>query len=170
MLSAWIPHAAWLSPPATPRTRAIRASAESVTISTFNLWCPEYRRLGDEGTRESSFPEMYTQRQQRLLRLPLWQESDIVCCQEFWYASPDVFEMYVSALRRRFKMHGLQRSGRRPDGLLIAIAHEWEVIHEEDLDFDDIAGRCAQVLHVRRDGRDPARTAVAASEERAATL
>ena len=170
MLSAWIPHAVWLSPPPTPRTRAIRASAESVTVSTFNLWCPEYRRLGDEGTRESSFPEMYTQRQQRLLGLPLWQESDIVCCQEFWYASPDVFEMYVSALRRRFKMHGLQRSGRRPDGLLIAIAHEWEVIHEEDLDFDDIAGRCAQVLHVRRDGRDPARTAVAAREERAATL
>ena len=44
------------------------------------------------------------------------------------YASPDVFEMYVSSLRRRFKMHGLQRSGRRPDGLFIAIAHEWEVV------------------------------------------
>ena len=164
------PHA-WLSPPPTPRTprsaarRAIRDSAdtETVTVSTFNLWCPEYRRLGDEGTRESSFPEMYTQRQERLLGLPVWQESDIVCCQEFWYASPDVFEMYVSSLRRRFKMHGLQRSGRRPDGLFIAIAHEWEVVHEEDLDFDDIAGRCAQVLHVRRDGRDAAAGAAGAA-------
>ena len=145
---------AWLSPPPVVRTprsaerRAIRACADAVTVSTFNLWCPEYRRVGD--TRESSFPEMYTQRQKRLLRLPVWQESDIVCCQEFWYASPDVFEMYVSTLRRRFKMHGLQRSGRRPDGLFIAIAHEWEVLHEEDLDFDDVAGRCAQVLHIRR--------------------
>ena len=161
------PHA-WLSPPPTPRTarsaarRAIRASADTVTVSTFNLWCPEYRRVGDEGTRESSFPEMYTQRQERLLGLPVWRESDIVCCQEFWYASPDVFEMYVSSLRRRFKMHGLQRSGRRPDGLFIAIAHEWEVVHEEDLDFDDIAGRCAQVLHVRRPGREAAGGAGAA--------
>ena len=46
------PHA-WLSPPPTPRTprsaarRAIRASADAVTVSTFNLWCPEYRRVGD---------------------------------------------------------------------------------------------------------------------------
>ena len=157
LVASTLSHVAWLSQP-TPRTprsaarRAIRACADAVTISTFNLWCPEYRRVGD--TRESSFPEMYTQRQKGLLRLPVWRESDIVCCQEFWYASPDVFEMYVSTLRRRFKMHGLQRSGRRPDGLFIAIAHEWEVVHEEDLDFDDIAGRCAQVLHIRRGGSD----------------
>ena len=45
--------------------------------------------MGDEGTRESSFPEMYWPRQERLLNLPVWRESDIVCCQEFWYASPD---------------------------------------------------------------------------------
>ena len=114
-------------------------------------------------------PEMYTQRQQRLLGLPLAGERhrllsgvlvrltrrlrDVREC-----AAPTVQDARAAT----------ERSAARR--LLMAIAHEWEVIHEEDLDFDDIAGGCAQVLHVRGDGRDPGRTAVAAREERASRL
>lgn len=130
-----------------PAARACAAD-NSVKVSTFNLLCPAYRRIGDQ--RESDYPEMYMARHEAILELPFWQESDIVCCQEFWYADADVFGLYVKRLLPRFQMHGLQRSGDRPDGLFMAITHEWEVVHEDDLDFGDVAGRCAQVLHLRR--------------------
>lgn len=47
-------------------------------------------------------------------------------------------------------MHGMQRprisaTVSRPDGLFMAISREWEVVREVDLDFEDAAGRCAQV-------------------------
>ena len=32
----------------------------------------------------------------------------------------------------------------------MAISKDWEVVHEADIDFEDAAGRCAQLLHLRR--------------------
>ena len=32
----------------------------------------------------------------------------------------------------------------------MAISNEWDVVHEADIDFEDAAGRCAQLLHLRR--------------------
>ena len=95
-------------------------------------------------------------------QLPLWSVSDIVCCQEFWYASPETLARYVEVLAPRYRLHGLQRPGpdgassRRPDGLFMAIRDEWEVLHEVDIDFEDAAGRCAQLLHLRRQPEDRA--------------
>jgi len=128
-----------------------------LTVSTFNLWCPAYRRMPGQpdSVRESQYPETYMQRNRAILELPVWAESDVICCQEFWYSNPDVFNLYVRALGGRYRMHGLQRPGgpdgaRRPDGLFMAIAREWDVVHESDIDFEDAAGRCAQLLHLRR--------------------
>jgi len=135
-------------PTQEPSTRLV----DHVQVSTFNLWCPAYRRLAGEPdeVREADFPEQYMQRNQQILALPLWSSSHIICAQEFWYSSPDVFDLYVKALSPTYRMHGLQRAGGRPDGLFMAISRDWEVVHELDLDFEDAAGRCAQVLHLRR--------------------
>ena len=155
-----------LPPCASPRllrSRSVRASANELTVSTFNLWCPAYRRVdGDEEVREAEFPELYMPRHREILGLDVWNTSDIVCCQEFWFGSQDVFDLYVNTLQPHFKMHGLRRSGARPDGLFMAISREWEVVHEADLDFEDAAGRCAQLLHLRReaDSDDASSTAV----------
>ena len=102
------------------RGSAVHASsATSLTVSTFNLLCPAYRRLAGESVREEAYPDVYMERNRAILELPLW-ESDIICAQEFWYANREVFDMYVEALQGRFRMHGLQRpgpdGGRRPDG------------------------------------------------------
>ena len=113
-------------------------SSAGVTVSTFNLWCPAYRRLQGQSddVRESQFPERYYERNHKILQLPqLWAASDIICLQEFWYSSAEVFDLYVKALAGRYRLHGLQRAGpggigRRPDGLFMAISKEWEVVHE----------------------------------------
>lgn len=60
----------------------------------------------------------------------------------------------IGHLEPRFRMHGMQRprisaTVSRPDGLFMAISRAWEVVHEADLNFEDAAGRCAQV----REGR-----------------
>lgn len=155
-LPAWSVRAVWV-PVAPPRVsprllRSVRASADELTVSTFNLWCPAYRRVnGDDDVRESEFPELYMPRHREILGLDVWNTSDIVCCQEFWYASQDLFDLYVNTLQPRYRMHGLRRSGARPDGLFMAISREWEVVHEADLDFEDAAGRCAQLLHLKRE-------------------
>ena len=100
-----------LPPCASPRllrSRSVRASANELTVSTFNLWCPAYRRVdGDEEVREAEFPELYMPRHREILGLDVWNTSDIVCCQEFWFGSQDVFDLYVNTLQPCFKMHGL---------------------------------------------------------------
>ena len=127
-----------------------------IRVATFNLLCPAYRRLTNQpdDMREAEFPRMYLTRSDAILRQPIWQTADIICCQEFWYANQQTFDLYVRTLQPHFLMHGLQRPGhgvlQRPDGLFMAISRRWEVIHEADIDFEDAAGRCAQLLHLRR--------------------
>ena len=41
------------------------------------------------------------ERNRQILTLPLWSTSDIVCAQEFWYSSSEVFDLYVKALAGR---------------------------------------------------------------------
>jgi len=142
-----------------------------LNVATFNLLCPAYRRVrtGDDDVRESQFPALYERRVERILALePLWS-ADIVCAQEFWYGSESYMEKMVTALESRFVMHGMQRpriseTVPRPDGLFMAISREWEVLHEADLNFEDAAGRCAQILHLRRVGGTAARRAAAADD------
>ncbi len=86
LLLAVLPALRWVVAPALrsaarlARSRPLVASVDRVTISTFNLWCPAYRRMGtSEGTpkeelggsfssqkdgrvRESEFPEIYMPR------------------------------------------------------------------------------------------------------------
>ena len=130
-------------------------SSSAIAVTTFNLLCPAYRRIQGEPDeiREEQFPDEYIKRNQAILALPFWQDSDVVCCQEFWYTEQTIFEMYVNALSSRFLLHGMRRPQRRPDGLFMAVSRAWEVVHEADIDFEDAAGRCAQMLHLRRRGR-----------------
>jgi len=67
------------------------SDTDSVTVSTFNLLCPAYKRLPGEpdAVRESQSPDDYIARNKKILRQPVWNSS-IVCCQEFWYDSPHV--------------------------------------------------------------------------------
>ena len=50
---------------------------EAVTISSFNLLCPAYRRTaaGDDLVRESQFPDQYMARQRKILQLPFWSSD-----------------------------------------------------------------------------------------------
>ena len=55
--------------------------------------------------RESQFPELFMPRHEKILELPLWRESDVVCAQEFYYGTGPgdenaqrCFDMYVRAL------------------------------------------------------------------------
>ena len=186
----WTPHTAAMCGSAsmsagmsTKMSTVISAStpppvSAPVTVSTFNLLCPAYYRV-DADRRESEFAERYLARQDGILSLKQLWESDIICCQEFWYSDALCFQKYVDSLRPRFFMHGLQRKGGivcndegrpctqlpgRPDGLFMAISREWEVLHEADLDFEDAAGRCAQILHIRRPShRSPSELLVTSS-------
>ena len=141
------------APPAAPATRgqqrpalvgrtrhALRmcgtAATHNLTVSTFNLLCPAYRRVPGkpDNVREADTPEDYLKRNKQILFLPLFAESDVICCQEFWYSNAEVFNLYVNALNSKYRMHGLQRPGPggsvRPDGLFMAISREFEVVHE----------------------------------------
>lgn len=143
-----------LAAPATPAHQHLALARHGFTVSTFNVHCPAYRKLPC-GQLELNHPERFIERQSRILRLPFWKSSDIVALQEFWYESPEITDMWVSALAPSFHLHGLQRGharrGRkRPDGLLTAVSREWTVLSEVEIDYADVGDRCAQLLHVRR--------------------
>ncbi|KAJ1635658.1 hypothetical protein T492DRAFT_965001 [Pavlovales sp. CCMP2436] len=145
--------AAPVAPITTPR-------ALGFVVSTLNVHCPAYRKLPC-GDLEQHQPELFLARHSKIVELPLWDSSDFVALQEVWYACPEVHAMFVTALQTRFHLHGLQRGfGRRgrerPDGLMLAVKRQWNVLAEVEVDFADVGDRCAQLLHVRRasDGRE----------------
>ncbi|KAG8458870.1 hypothetical protein KFE25_004204 [Diacronema lutheri] len=147
-----------LAAPAAPAHQL--AHSRGFTVSTLNVHCPAYRRL-PSGALEQTEPHAAAARHARILALPMWRTSDFVALQEFWYASPECVDSFISALSPRFHLHGVQRGygrrgRRRPDGLLTAVSRAWNVVGEVEVDFADVGDRCAQLLHVRRrvDGRE----------------
>ncbi len=79
------------SPPSMLRLRggshaagAIPSSPSMLKVSTFNIWCPLFRRIEREDQKESQFPEKYTKRLGDILDVLLKSDSDIICLQEFW--------------------------------------------------------------------------------------
>jgi hypothetical protein len=62
----------------------VQTSSQMLKVSTFNIWCPLFRRTGHENEKESQHPEMYSRRMEGILEMIENVDSDIVCLQEVW--------------------------------------------------------------------------------------
>lgn len=128
-------------------------STEDLLLSctTFNVLAPIYKRLGKEEVRESSFREEWLPRNKKILRTLLEKKSSIICLQELWLENPELVGLYEDALRQEgYSVFKLPRTNNRGDGLLTAVREDrLQVVHHEDLHFNDSGDRVAQFLWLR---------------------
>ncbi|CAI5467515.1 unnamed protein product [Closterium sp. Yama58-4] len=138
---------------------AAAASAEpaggvELSISTFNILAPIYKRLAGEAVRESAFPEEWMARNERILAALRATDSTVVCLQEFWF-NADLERMYHHALEAHgYQLYKLPRTNARGDGLLTAVrgGQGVSVADYEPILFNDCGDRVAQLLRLRVHG------------------
>jgi len=117
-------------------------------VTTFNMLCPLFRRLQGE-ERESSFPAIYNERQQEILKLLQSCGSDIICLQEFWVNNEEIVKMYRDKLGSKYQWMQLSRTGGRGDGLVTLVKHEIELLDQQDIIFHDFGDRVAMLARMK---------------------
>lgn len=141
------------------RGRALARAAEGrgepgdFSIMTFNVLCPEYKRVsGSDGGRESAVRESYMRRTQALIEHVCARPASIICLQEVWLGNDEVGAMWRRALAERgFDVRATRRTSCRCDGLMTAIDEEvFEVVESRDCLFNDCGDRVATALRLRR--------------------
>lgn len=132
-------------------------SDDALTITTFNVLAPCYRRVKqDDGTvvMEATLPEVATARQTRVVDALLDQSSSVCCLQEFWHANAETKALYESRMAAAgYQTFVTPRTGGRPDGLLTCVrSADFDVVEHRNLDFNDCGDRVASLLHLRSVG------------------
>ena len=122
----------------------------TLQISTFNIWCPLFRRMGSGGAegaggggdaRECDYRELYVPRNLEIIEQILEEDSDIVCIQEFWVNNADMVGLYTEKLGHKYHLHQLCRTGGRGDGLVTLLKHGIQVKDKRDIMFRDLGDR-----------------------------
>ncbi|XP_057507631.1 uncharacterized calcium-binding protein At1g02270-like isoform X2 [Actinidia eriantha] len=124
----------------------------SISCTTFNILAPIYKRLNkeDQSCRESDFRANWLNRNHKILDWLLYERSSIICLQEFWVGNEELVDMYETRLGNAGYMNfKLARTNNRGDGLLTAVHKDYfRVLNHQELLFNDIGDRVAQLLHV----------------------
>lgn len=123
----------------------------SVSITTFNILAPIYKRIGHEGCRESQYHDAWFKRNEDIIALLLLKGSSIICLQEFWLGNKELVHLYEESLvRAGYDTFMLARTSDRGDGLLTAIKRDRiSVLNCKELRFYDCGDRVAQFFHLR---------------------
>ncbi|KAH7299390.1 hypothetical protein KP509_24G009100 [Ceratopteris richardii] len=124
----------------------------SLSITTFNILAPIYKRIGpDENCRESDYHDAWYKRNLDIIRMLLSNDSSIICLQELWLENEELVHLYEDSLNRHgYDVFTLRRTSGRGDGLLTAIKRDrFSVLTCKDLRFNDFGDRVAQILHLR---------------------
>jgi len=121
-------------------------------LRSLNVLCPAYKRT--PYGREEDNEDDWRARLEDLLNLPQLWDGDIISLQEVFLASEEYVNQIVTRHAREFAFYGYQREydrqTHRADGLLIGLRKDIEVVYKKEIDFEDVAGKCALLLHVRR--------------------
>eukprot|EP00850_Spirogloea_muscicola_P023748 SM000385S14626 [mRNA] locus=s385:9644:13834:- [translate_table: standard] len=129
------------------------AVAEEILLSctTFNILAPIYKRMDNQGLRESQLKDIWLARNQQILTMLLEKASSMICLQEFWLGSKDLVSLYQEKLGQAgYSTFTLARTNNRGDGLITAIdTSKLSVIDYKELLFHDCGDRVAQLLRVK---------------------
>ena len=134
-------------------------TGDALTITTFNVLAPCYRRVKQEDgstVMESTLPDVAAARQARVVDSLLRLSSSVCCLQEFWHASPETKSLYEGRMADAgYQTFVTPRTGGRPDGLLTAVRLEdFDVVEHRNVLFNDCGDRVASLLHLRPRGAD----------------
>ena len=126
----------------------------NVSVCTFNVLAPCYKRLSSEFDRESAHESLWRSRHLSIINLLQSLQIHFICLQEFWLDNPTFVHLYESHLSSKYSSYYVRRTGGLDDGLAIFIDRtHFEVIDKIDLLLHDIGNRVGLLLHLQFNGQ-----------------
>ena len=128
--------------------------SDPLSVCTFNILAPCYKRLSSEVDREGAHGEVWRLRHQAIVDLLLSLKIDVICLQEFWLKRRAFVGLYESRLSSRYSFHYIQRTGDLEDGLAILVDRTQLTVQDQcDLRLNDIGNRVGLLLNVDYHGQ-----------------
>lgn len=129
-------------------------STNILSICTFNILAPCYKRLSSEYDRESSYKSLWQSRHLSIINLLQSLEIHLICLQEFWLNEPAFSQLYETHLSSKYSFHYVQRTNDLDDGLAILVDKNYlKVIDQYDLLLYDIGNRVGLLLNLEYNGK-----------------
>ncbi|CAF1241756.1 unnamed protein product [Rotaria sp. Silwood1] len=128
---------------------------DTLSVCTFNILAPCYKRLSSEYDRESSYDSLWQKRHLSIINLLQSFEINLICLQEFWFKNPLFIQLYKSNLSSKYSFYTLQRTGFLDDGLAILVdSNHLKVIDIYNMKLNDIGHRIGLLLNFEFNGKN----------------
>ncbi|CAF3687359.1 unnamed protein product [Rotaria sp. Silwood1] len=128
---------------------------DTLSVCTFNVLAPCYKRLSSEKDRESLHESLWHRRHSSIINLLQSLEIDLICLQEFWFKNPLFIQLYKANLSPKYSFYTLQRTGFLDDGLAILIdSNRVKFIDRYDMKLHDIGNRIGILLNLEFNGKN----------------
>lgn len=129
---------------------ALKKTINDVSICTFNVLAPCYKRLSSEYDRESANESLWRSRHLSIINLLQSLQIHLICLQEFWLNNPTFVHLYESHLSSKYSSYYVRRTHGLDDGLAIFVDRtHFQVIDKVDLLLHDIGNRVGLLLHLQ---------------------
>jgi mRNA deadenylase 3'-5' endonuclease subunit Ccr4 len=129
-------------------------TTNNLSVCTFNILAPCYKRLSSEYDRESSYESVWRLRHLSIINLLQSLQIHLICLQEFWLTDQSFIDLYESHLSSKYSFHYVQRTHGLDDGLAIFVdRNHIKVVDKLDLLLHDIGNRVGLLLNLEYNGK-----------------
>jgi mRNA deadenylase 3'-5' endonuclease subunit Ccr4 len=126
----------------------------NLSVCTFNVLAPCYKRLSSENDRESAYESIWRSRHLSIINLLQSLQIHLICLQEFWLDERSFIDLYESQLSSKYSFHYVRRTHNLDDGLAILVdRNHLKVIDQYDLLLHDIGNRVGLLLNLEYNGQ-----------------
>ncbi|UJR38518.1 hypothetical protein I4U23_031184 [Adineta vaga] len=127
---------------------------DTISICTFNVLAPCYKRLSSEYDRESSYETMWRTRHLAIINLLQSLQLHLICLQEFWLNERSFIDLYESHLSSKYDSYYVQRTHHHDDGLAIFVdRNHFRFINKSDFLLHDVGNRVGLLVHLEYQGK-----------------
>lgn len=124
-------------------------SSKTLSVCTFNILSPCYKRLSSEHDREGAYKALWQSRHLSIINLLQSLQINLICLQEFWFKNPLFAQLYETHLSSKYSFYTLRRTGSLDDGLAILVDSQYlQVIDKCELKLNDHGNRVGLLLHI----------------------
>jgi mRNA deadenylase 3'-5' endonuclease subunit Ccr4 len=128
--------------------------SNTLSVCTFNILSPCYKRLSSEHDRESAYESLWQARHLSIIKLLQSLEINLICLQEFWFKNSLFAQLYQSNLSSKYSFYTLRRTGFLDDGLAILVdSKNVQFVNKCEFKLNDIGHRIGLLLHLEFDGK-----------------
>lgn len=143
-------NACWIKNLSFQSKMSSEQNSDRFSILTFNILAPCYKRLQSEADRESSYDNVWMERNKKIIDLVERLDLNLICLQEFWVKNRSFVQLYESRLSAKYSCYYVRRTSGIDDGLAIFVDRSrFEFVNKVDLILNDIGNRVGLLVHLK---------------------